>query len=316
MNIGVRHTSVPLHWFGNLAAGVRFNFVTPFETAEFRYLRKRRFRRASALASLANWYTLRTGIKMRVLANAAWLRYEPLMYRLLLGRSVVPEGDALLLPRLPGHSLLSVLEENQTLNDESELGLSLAALELARLHSQWTPHPWEQQLQRFSHADATVENVLVDLENQCAHWIDFETTHEPSLPAPVRHADDLLTLLCSAAAAIETEAFPRLCEILLQGYSSTPVAGELLKLIDSWDNSPTGPAARLPGFERPAVEPSVPGSVYSGKSHKTAIRQLRFLTTAPRYPAQREDQRSSRRKTSRRYRPAPRSHREERCQLV
>jgi len=251
MEIDIRHTSVPFHWFGNLVAGVRFNSVTPLNATELRYLKKRRFRLASALASLANWYAVRTGIKMRVLANAAWHRHEPLMYSMLLGRSVVAAGDALLLPRLPGRSLLSLLEESQPLNDESELGLSLAVFELARLHARWTPHPWDGKLQRFSHADATVGNVLVDLERECVHWIDFETTHEPSLPAPVRHADDLLTLLCSAAVAVETESLPRLCQILLQGYSSRPVAEAMLKLIDSWEKSPAARQLAFPGLKGP-----------------------------------------------------------------
>ena len=103
-----RHISVPLHWFGNLAAGVRFSSVTPVEAAEFRYLKKRRFRIASPLACLANWYAARTGIKVRVLANAAWFRHEAVMYRLLLERRVV--GRPLLLflrPLLSDRELLS-----------------------------------------------------------------------------------------------------------------------------------------------------------------------------------------------------------------
>jgi hypothetical protein len=246
MRIEFQQRCIPLGWFGNFLAAVRFNSVSPSATGDSLYLRKRRFRHANLMVPLANRYAGGTGMKMRVLTCSAWLRHEPLMYRLLLGCRVRAAKNTLLLPRLPGRSLLYWLERNGRLTSESKLAVSLAVVELARLHNCLTPHPWHGELQLFSHADATIENVLIDIEGKRARWIDFETTHEPSLSAVVRHADDLLTLLCGAAAAIEPGELPELCKMVLCSYESRPVTNAMLNLIQSWAKRPAARQLAIP----------------------------------------------------------------------
>jgi hypothetical protein len=231
---------------GSLLARVPFSTATPIEVAGRHYLKRRRRTYAPVLVPLANWYAARIGSRMRMLAGHAWLRYERLLYGLLLGRDAPPCGTrALLLPRLPGRSLLDLLRRDPGVSGQGRLGLKLAATELARIHACWTPHPLGGGLQQFSHADATIRNVLVDGERQEAAWIDFETTHSHSLPAQIRHADDLLTLLGSAAAVIEPAELPGLCETLLSSYGSTPVWNAMTDLVRSWE---ARPAARRLGF--------------------------------------------------------------------
>jgi hypothetical protein len=157
--------------------------------------------------------------------------------------------DALLLPRLPGHSLRELLQGSPGVARESGLALKLAVLELARLHGCWTPHPGDGRVHPFSHADATVRNVLVDREREQAAWIDFETVHSHSLPAPVRQADDLLTLLCSAAAVIEPPELPCLCQTLLGSYGSSLVGNTMLDLMQSWDACPVARRLAIPDLD-------------------------------------------------------------------
>jgi hypothetical protein len=173
------------------------------------------------------------------------------MYRLMLGLDAQVVRGALLLPRLPGRTLSGMLQESGGITGRVELGLHLTVVELARLHACWTPHPWDGGLQRFSHADATIDNVLIDADRKQAHWIDFDTTHSPSLPAAARHADDLLTLLCGAATMLAPEHWPRLCQILLRSYQSKPVAAAMMDLIRHWDRHPAARRLAIPGFGDP-----------------------------------------------------------------
>ena len=129
------------------------------------------------------------------------------------------------------------------------MGLALAAIELARLHACRTPHPLGGAGQQFSHADATIRNVLVEVERRQAAWIDFETAHTPGLPAPVRHADDLLTLLSTAAAIIEPAELPALCQTVLSHYGSSVVTGAMRDLAQSWDARPLARRLAFPELE-------------------------------------------------------------------
>jgi len=168
------------------------------------------------------------------------------MYGMFLGSSVSVTGSALLLPRVPGHTLGAMLRKKDHQGGRLELALSLAVAELARLHTCWTPHPWHGRLQLFSHADASIENVLVDAAQRCARWIDFETTHEPTLPAATRHADDLLTLLCEVVAVVEPEQLRHLFPVLLRSYPSRPVTEAMFDLIDLWEKHPVARKVAIP----------------------------------------------------------------------
>ena len=234
---------------GQFAAGLRFNSVTPVEIGGSRYVRKSRLHRAAILTHLANWYAAGTGMMMRVLSRPVWLRHEVAMYRLLLAREAQVVRGMLLLPRLPGRPLSCLLQESRGFTQVLERGLRLAVTELARLHGCWTPHPWHGGLQRFSHADATIRNVLIDADREQAHWIDFDTTHPAGLAPSVRHADDLLTLICGTAATLPPADYPRLCEVVVRDYRSRPVTEALENLLRRWDQHPVARRLALPSLE-------------------------------------------------------------------
>ncbi len=235
---------------GRLLARVPFNTTTRLEINGVHYLKKQRRAYAPLLVLLANGYAARLGLMMRILPGPAWFGYEPLLYDVLYGRQAPAAGKrALLLPCLPGRNLLDLLQRDPGLSGEGRMGLELAALELARLHACRTPNPLGGGRREFSHADATIRNALVDVEGRQAVWIDFETAHPQALPAHVRHADDLLTLLSTAAAIIEPAELPALCQTVLSHYGSSLVTGAMRNLAQSWDARPLARRLAFPELE-------------------------------------------------------------------
>jgi hypothetical protein len=240
----------PLRRVGSLLARVPFNTTTRLEIDGVHYLKKQRRAYAPMLVLLANWYAARLGLMMRMLPGSAWLSYEQLLYDILHGCHAPASGKrALLLPRLPGRNLLDLLQRDPCLGGEGRMGLELAAIELARLHACRTPHPLGGGRRQFSHADATIRNVLVDVEHRRAVWIDFETAHTQTVPAQVRHADDLVTLLSTAAAIIEPAALPAMCQAVLSHYANSSVMVALRDLAQSWDARPLARRLAFPDLD-------------------------------------------------------------------
>ena len=236
----------PVRWLGRVLMTVRFNSIGLEIHGDARHWKKARLRRGDFLVPLANWFAARTGMKMRVLTRSSWLRHEPLMYRLLLGRPVDSSSRAILLPNMPGCTLRRMLCQSPQLNFQNEMAISLAATELARLHACHTPHPCNGRPMPFSHADATIDNVLIDLEQHTACWIDFETAHPPWLAPVVRHADDLLTMLYNSAAMLPDSALRRLCNLVLLSYGSPAVTEAMIKTIQFWHRRPTARGLAFP----------------------------------------------------------------------
>ena len=240
----------PLRRLGRLLARVSFTTTRRLEIDGVTYWDKQRRAGAPMLVLLANGYVARLGLMMRMLPERVWLGYEPVLYEILYGRQARNCGRrGLLLPCWPGRTLLDLLEQDPCLSGEGRTGLALAAVELARLHACPTPHPWGGGRRLFSHADATIRNVLVEVEHRRAVWIDFETAHGQAWPAPVRHADDLWTLLSTAAAIIEPTALPALCQTVLFHYGNRVVTGALADLAQSWNARPFARRLVLPDLE-------------------------------------------------------------------
>jgi hypothetical protein len=147
---------------------------------------------------------LDTGI--RVLPQRQWQEREGQLYRRLYGTSLRIDADGtLVLPRLAGETLATLLE-NPTLDETARArAVELAVVSLAAFHARG-----------FTHADAMAENVMVDLETGVARWFDFETVHDESRLTTWRRADDvralLATCLLRTAPGKVTETWKRIVD--------------------------------------------------------------------------------------------------------
>ena len=122
-----------------------------------------------------------------------WARSEVRSFRTLH-----PQYQAWTLPRggvceerLPGESLWSHLQSGTLTRDM----LSAAGAEFRRAHGLSS----QGRLEAWSHGDGAMCNILFDAVTGRARLIDFEITHDPSLPPEIRQADDLSVFLVDLA---------------------------------------------------------------------------------------------------------------------
>ena len=154
---------------------------------------------------------LDTGV--RVLPQRQWQERERLAYRSLRRASIRSEPDGtLVLPRLAGETLASVLED-QTRNESTRtMAIQQAVVALAGFHHLG-----------FTHGDAMAENVLVDLEAGVAHWFDFETMHESSRPTAWCRADDVRALVLTCLVRTSPEKRAETLQLILDVYDDEGV---------------------------------------------------------------------------------------------
>jgi tRNA A-37 threonylcarbamoyl transferase component Bud32 len=105
-----------------------------------------------------------------------------------LGRAPVRvDADAtLVLPRLAGETLATLLDDPGLAKSVRATAIARAVVALADFHRLG-----------LTHGDAMAENVLVDLEAGVAHWFDFETVHDATRPLAWRRADDVRALVAT-----------------------------------------------------------------------------------------------------------------------
>jgi hypothetical protein len=150
---------------------------------------------------------------VRVLPQPAWEERERRIYWSLRGDSIRIEGNGtLVLPHVAGETLASLLE-NPALEDATRTtAIARAVVALAELHRL-----------EFTHADATAENVLVDLDGGAAHWFDFETAHDSSRPMAWRRADDVRALLVSCLVRASDRRRADILRQILDAYQDVGV---------------------------------------------------------------------------------------------
>jgi hypothetical protein len=149
---------------------------------------------------------LDTGVS--VVPRRDWEERERLIYRSLRGTSIRIDTDGVLvLPCLAGKTLAILLEDPKLEKPVRKRAIELAVVALAELHHLG-----------FTHGDAMAENVLVDLETGVAHWIDFETIHDPSRPMAWRRADDVRALLVTCLVRTVREELAETLHLILNVY--------------------------------------------------------------------------------------------------
>jgi hypothetical protein len=149
---------------------------------------------------------LGTGVK--VLPQRDWEERERRIYRRLRRPSIPIRADGMLvLPRLAGETLATLLVDPELGESVKKKAIERAVVALAELHELG-----------FTHGDAMAENVLVDLEAGVAHWFDFETIHDSSRPIAWRRADDVRALLVTCLVRTAPEKLAETLQLILDVY--------------------------------------------------------------------------------------------------
>jgi serine/threonine protein kinase len=149
---------------------------------------------------------LDTGV--RVLPQREWAERERRIYESLRRDSIRVDVDSVLvLPKLPGRTLATLLEDPNLEESCRKTAIERAAVALADFHRLG-----------FTHGDAMAENVLIDLEAGVADWLDFETIHDPSRPMAWRRADDVRALLVTCLVRTVSEKRAETLAFLLDAF--------------------------------------------------------------------------------------------------
>jgi hypothetical protein len=121
--------------------------------------------------------------------------------------------------KLPGESLWEHMNR-RTLTRQM---LETAGREFFRAHQFWS----DEFGGGWSHGDATMTNVIYDEKIGEARLIDFEIVHHKSLPATVRHADDLLVFLLDILAVAPSGQWLSFALCFLNAYQDADVIAQL-----------------------------------------------------------------------------------------
>jgi hypothetical protein len=145
---------------------------------------------------------------VRVLPQREWEERERRLYASLRGTSIQIEADGtLVLPRLTGQTLATLLEDPALEESARRKAIELAVVALAELHHRG-----------LTHGDAMAENVMVDLRAGVAHWFDFETVHDASRPMAWRRADDVRALLATCVLRTASGKLAETLRLILDVY--------------------------------------------------------------------------------------------------
>ena len=208
-----------------LIESLKINSVSEEFRRKRRVIVKHRNIAAEQITEMANLYFSWTGLPLRFWSEIDdWRRWEIESFNMLNGDrfSARSSGQRTVIEdKLPGESLWEHMNRG-TLTGEM---LSAAAREFHRAHRFWSSEfrgPW-------SHGDATAANVIYDPISHRARLIDFEILHEKSLPAPARHADDLLVFLLDMVGLVPSRQWLSFALTFLRGYDKPKVIRELKK---------------------------------------------------------------------------------------
>jgi hypothetical protein len=170
---------------GRLLRSARYSVVRMVGDDGVPRVRKHRRLYAPLLVRLGDPLVRLLDTGVRVLPQRAWEERERQLYQRLHGAAVRIDADGtLILPRLAGETLATLLTDRTLEGTARMRAIECATVALADLHRQG-----------ITHADAMAENVLVDLDEGAARWFDFETVHDARRPLAWRRADDLRALL-------------------------------------------------------------------------------------------------------------------------
>jgi hypothetical protein len=180
---------------------------------------------SAQLAEAANLYFRLAEIPISFCADVKeWQRWEVGCFRMLNGdrfHAHTVGRNGVCADKLPGENLW----DHVTRGTLTRPMIEAAAREFHRAHQIRSAHfrgPW-------SHGDATATNVIYDPTAGRARLIDFEIVHDRSLPAPTRHADDLLVFLLDLVGSVLSHQWLPYALCLINTYGEPEVTAEFRK---------------------------------------------------------------------------------------
>jgi hypothetical protein len=155
-----------------------------------------------------------------------WQHWEIYCFRLLQEpsfRAFAEGSHTVCMDAIPGMHLCEHLKRG-TLTTRA---LEAAARELRRAHELWCPQfdDW------WSHGDPHLDNVVYDESTNRARLIDFEVVHVQSLPAVLRHADDLLVFLQDLVCRVSAREWLPFALCFINAYGRPEAIAELTRLL-------------------------------------------------------------------------------------
>ena len=198
---------------GRLLRSARYSKARSVDEDDERQVRKRRLFYAPLLIWMGGALVRILDTGVRVLPQRAWEERERHMYRSLRGASIrVARGGTLVLPRLAGKTLATLLEDPALDESGRTTAIELASVALSAFHRLG-----------LTHGDAMAENVLVDLETGVASWFDFETMHDPNRSLAWRRADDVRALLATCLVRTVPEKHAGTLRLILDAYADETI---------------------------------------------------------------------------------------------
>jgi hypothetical protein len=186
---------------------------------------KRRRAGSELIAGAANLFFWLGQSPIRVWINTEkWQRWELGCFHLLHDHTLqaFAEGSRTVCEdEVPGEGLL----EHVNRGTLKPYMLKAAAGELRRVHEFWC----EELGDHWSHGDPHLDNVIYDRAAHRARLIDFEVIHDKSIPAVVRHADDLLVFLQDLMGRVTAGQWLPFAVCFIDAYDRPEVVTELRK---------------------------------------------------------------------------------------
>jgi hypothetical protein len=206
---------------------IKINSIT-FESRQGKCLWVKRRRRGSELiAAQANLFFRLAQGRVRVWGDSEkWQHWEIYCFRLLQEpkfRAFAEGSRTVCMDPIPGMHLCEHLKRGRLTTS----ALEAAARELRRAHEIWCPQfdDW------WSHGDPHLDNVVYDASANRARLIDFEVVHVQSLPAILRHADDLLVFLQDLVCRVSAQEWLPFALSFIGAYGRPEVISELTRLL-------------------------------------------------------------------------------------
>ncbi|HEY0073373.1 MAG TPA: hypothetical protein VGB77_04665 [Abditibacteriaceae bacterium] len=183
--------------------------------------RKRRHFYAPLIVRVGNALSRWLNCGVYGLSQEEWLVWEMTLAPLCGDGQTRRCGRHLLSRPMPGASLRELLPQKKI--DEA---LRAALIELQRLHKMQVTFPCGT-FALWSHGDAHAGNVFYDDGSKRAQWFDFESVHDLRRPSAQRHADDLQTLLFSAAVYLPERNWAQMIGLAREVYVDSEVWREM-----------------------------------------------------------------------------------------